>query len=425
MNAKITKHSDTEVTFEVVVGEHEIQHALEHSYDHYRPKVKAAGFRPGKAPNNIVAREIGDKTIQAETLDHALSHAYSEAVAQEQLQPLGQPKIDIKKWVPYDTLEFEVTVEVVPPVKLADYKKIKKPAKEAKVEPTRIDEMVEDLRRRLAKRIPALRAAKLGDEVKLDFEGKRDGKKIEGATGTNYTLKLGSNTFIPGFEEELVGLKNGDEKTFTVTFPKDYHESSLAGQPVEFSVKLQEVTELELPKDDDAFAAQVGPFKTLDELRKDIGEQLQLEAEETAKRQYENELLDEIIAASEAKVPQQLTLQQLERLKSEFNERLSQNGLTMEQYLEAQKQTQEELEKQLQPEAEKRVKLALILSEVAKLEQLQVETAEIEEELQQLRLRYTDPEMLKELENERVREDIYNHLMATKTVGKLVEYAQT
>lgn len=424
MKAEITKRTDTEVTFTIVADKQEITHALEHAYDHFRPQVKAAGFRPGKAPDNIVAREIGDSTIQSEVIEHTISHAYSDAVNQEQLAVMAQPKVDIKKWVPYETLEFEAVVEVVPPVKVPDYKKIKKAVKPVKVEKSKVDEMVADLQRRLAKRVPAVRAAEMGDEVKIDFEGKKDGKIIEGAVSKNYTLKLGSNTFIPGFEEEIVGLKVGDEKTFTVTFPKEYHEKSLAGQPVEFAIKLHEVTALELPEVDDKFAGEVGPFKTVTELRADINDQLTMEAEEAAKRTYENELLEEIIKQVEVKVPERLALQQLERMKAEMSQRLAGSGLTLEQYLQMQQKSQEDLEKELRPEADKRVKLALALSEIAKLEKMTVDNEEIENEIDRIRTQYTDPKMQEELNSTQVKEDIYNHLMAGKVISRLVEYAK-
>ncbi|HUC87275.1 MAG TPA: trigger factor [Candidatus Saccharimonadales bacterium] len=424
MKAEVTKRTDTHVSFRISANEAELAHAVEHAYAKYRPQVKVAGFRPGKAPDNIVAREIGDQTIQGEVLEHALSHAYSGAILQEKLAVIAQPDVQVKKFVPYTELEFEATVEVVPPVKLPDYKKIKKAAKPVTVTEKQVDEMVEDLRRRVAKRVPAVRAAEMGDELKFDFEGKKDGKPVPGAAGQNQTLKLGSGSFIPGFEEELVGLKVGEGKTFTITFPKDYHEKSLAAQLVEFSVKVHEVTALELPKVDDKFAAEVGPFKTVAALRADIKDQLKVEAEEAAKRTYESELLDEIVGKSSLKVPERLTTQQVERMKAEMTQRLAGSGLNMEQYLQAQNQTQEQLEKELRPEAEKRVKLAMVLSEVARTEQLTVGEDEVEAEVEKMRAQYTDPVMQKELAGDRVKEDVYNHLMAGKVIGILMDYAK-
>ncbi len=423
MKAEITKKTDTEVTLLIIASEAEIKHSYEHAIDHYRPRVKVAGFRPGKAPDNIVVREIGDTTIQTETIEHTISHAYSDAVNQEKLQVIGQPKIDIKKWVPYSTLEFEAITEIVPPIKLPDYKKIKKSPKKVQVTEDQISQMVEDLRRRVAKRGPALRPAQLEDEVKFDFDGRQNGKPVEGASSKNFSLKLGSGQFIPGFEEQMVGLNVGDEKTFTVTFPSDYHEKSLAGQPVDFTVKIHEVTAFDLPEKDDKFAAEVGPFKTYKDLVADIKDQLTVEAEENAKRELETELLDEIVSKLKTTVPEKLVAQQIERLKADLSQRLAQSGLNMDQYLEIQKKSQEDLEKELRPEAERRVKLALVLSEVAKEEKLTVTAGELDSELESLRQQYTDPAMQEELSSPRIREDLYNHLLSTKTINKLIEYA--
>lgn len=424
MKAEITNRTDNQVTIKITASASEIQHALEHTYDHYRPRVKAAGFRAGKAPDNIVAREIGDEAIQAETLEHAMGHAYSDALGQNDVAPIDQPKINLVKWVPYETLEFEAVVAVMPPVELPDYKKIKKAKKPVKIEQSKIDEMVEDLRRRVAKRVPALGAAAMGDEVKFDFEGKKDGKIIEGAVSKNYTLKLGSNSFIPGFEEELVGTKVGDDKSFEITFPKDYHEKSLAGQPVTFAIKVHEVTRLELPEVNDEFAGEVGPFKTVEELKTDIKGQLSAEAEETAKREYENELLDEIAGKVKFEAPERMVQQQLERMKGEIDQRLASSGMTMDQYLQMQGKTQQDIEKELKPDAEKRVLLSIVLQEVAKAEKIEVAEDEISQELEALKMRYTDAKMQEQLDSPEVRNDIFNHILTTKTIAKLVEYAQ-
>ncbi|HEX7259640.1 MAG TPA: trigger factor [Candidatus Saccharimonadia bacterium] len=425
MKAEVTKRTDTHISFMITADSGELQHAKEHAYDKYRPDVKVAGFRPGKAPDSIVAREVGDTAIQQEALEHAIGHSYSAAVAAEKVAVIARPDIQVKKFVPYTELEYEATVEIVPPVTLPDYKKIKKPAKSVSIEEKQVEEMLEDLRRRVAKRIPAIRGSEMGDEVKFDYDGVMKGEPVPGASGKNYTLKLGSGNFIPGFEEELVGLKPGEEKTFTITFPKDYHEKSLAGQPVVFTAKINEVTELMLPEVNDSFAAEVGPFKTVQALRTDLKDQLKAEAEQAAQREYENELLDELIAKSKMTVPERLLAQQLERLKAEISQRLASSGLTMEHYLSAQKQTMEELEKQMRPEAEKRVKLALMLSEIARQEKLSVGADEIENEIEGLRLQYTDPAMQKELAGDQIKEDVYNHLMAGKVIKSLTTYAQS
>ncbi len=424
MKAEITTRTDTSVTFTITVEAAELKHAADHAYDALRPRVKVSGFRPGKAPNNIVERELGANAVQSEALEHAVGHSYSDAVTKEKLTVISQPNVEIKKFVPYTELEYEATVEIMPPVTLADYKKIKKAQKAAVIETKQVDDVLDDLRRRVATRIPVERSAEMGDEVKIDFEGKKGGEIVPGAVSKNYTLKLGSQSFIPGFEEELIGMKPGDQKIFTVTFPKNYHEKNLAGEPVEFTVVLHDLIELKLPEVNDSFASEVGPFKTIVDLRTDISQQLQIEADEAASRDYENELLEEIIKKSKIPIPEILLGQQMQRLKVELSQRLAGSGLDMEKYLQAQGKTPEEMDAELRPEAERRVQLAMVLSEVAKQEGLAVDPQEIDDEIAELRKRYSDAAMQKELAGDRIREDVYNHLMAGRTIKKLIEYAQ-
>ncbi|HVE80657.1 MAG TPA: trigger factor [Candidatus Dormibacteraeota bacterium] len=423
MSSEIIKKSETEVTLLIKVSETQLKKEHTGVINHLRAGVKAAGFRPGKAPDNIVEREVGAATVQSEVIQTAINHYYGHALEDAKIAAIGHPDIQIKKFVPYTELEFEAKVEILPAVKLPDYTKIKMAKPQVKIEDDKLQEVIEDLRRRMAKRNKVDRAAKTGDEVLFDFAGTKDGKPVEGATAKNHTLKLGSNQFIPGFEEELVGLAPKAEKTFTITFPKDYHQKELAGKPVEFAITLHEVTELALPELNDKFAAEVGPFKNVDELTKDIKDQLKVEAEQEANRQYENELLEEIVKASKLTLPQHLLSHQVDRLKSELEQRLATSGLDMQKYLKLQNKTAEEMEAELKPEAERRLALALVLREVAARENLKVSPEEIEAELTLLKQRYTDSTMQKELESEKVKEDIYNHLMTAKTVRCLVEYA--
>lgn len=424
MSHKITNRTDTKAALEITLTEADLKPYVTRAFDKLRGKVNAAGFRPGKAPDNVVERQLGSDAIQSEVVDQAVGHSYSEAVTAENLPVIAQPQVDLKSFVPYTELRFTAEVELLPPVTLPDYKAIKKQPKVEDVTDKDTDEVIDDLRRRLAERIPAVRAAEMGDEMTFDFDGTKDGVAVPGASAKLHTLKLGSNQFIPGFEEELVGLKVGDEKTFTITFPKDYHEASLAGQDVQFAVKVHQVTELKLPEADDKFAAQVGPFKTLDELKADVAKTLNVEREAAAKRDMQNEILEELVEKSEMQVPDRLVAEQLERLKGEMNQRLAASGLNMEAYLTGQKKSLEDLEKEIRPEAEKRVKMALILTEIAKAEKVTVATEEIDAEIEEMRKRYTDPHILEHLDHGHTRDDVYNSLMSNKVIELLSDFAQ-
>ncbi|HEX3082580.1 MAG TPA: trigger factor, partial [Candidatus Saccharimonadia bacterium] len=241
METKITSTTETEVQFTVTLDEKVLSEIKAEVLDHLRGQVKAAGFRPGKAPDMIVERELGSATIQGDVLDHAVQHTYPDAVKELKLQVVSAPRVTLEKFVPFTELEYKVTAELMPKVKLADYKKIRIKRAAIKVDPAEVDRTIEDLRRREATRLESEQPAKKGDEVNFDFAGTKGGQPVPGATAKKQTLRLGSGQFIPGFEEELIGLSVGDDKTFDIRFPKDYHEKTLAGEVVTFEVKINSV----------------------------------------------------------------------------------------------------------------------------------------------------------------------------------------
>jgi len=398
--------------------------ALEHVLDELRPQVKAAGFRPGKAPNNVIERELGHSRVQSEVVDHALQHSYSRALRDEKLPVIAPPQVTVEKFVPYTHLEYSVTVQLMPPVKLADYKKFKIKRQEVKVDPAEVDKVIEDLRRREATRLESDHAAKMGCEVNFDFDGTKDGKPVSGASGKGHVLMLGSGQFIPGFEEQMVGLKAGDEKSFDIRFPKDYHEKSLANEMVKFAVKVNSVTELVLPEVNEEFISNVSPFKNIDELRGDILLQLSDRQTEMAAKQHEKEVLDALVEGSKFKAPDALVKQELARMRQELEQNMSYSGLSLEKYLELSKKTQEQLDADMRPEAERRVGLAMLMTEVAKVEDIQVSAAELDAEIEHMKARYEDEVAQAQLDDPEVREDIYNHMIGSRTVAKLLEYAE-
>ncbi len=425
MDIKITSQTETEVKVTITLNETELATICEHVYDELRPKVKVAGFRPGKAPNSIVERELGSGTVQGEVIEHAVQDTYIKAIRSQNLQTVSSPQVSVEKFVPYTELEYVATVELMPKVKLAKYQDFRIKRKEAKVDAADVDKTIEDLRRREAVRLEVERPAAKGDEVNFDFDGTKDGEAVRGASAKGQTLQLGSGQFIPGFEEEIIGLEVGAEKTFDIRFPKDYHESSLAGQVVTFAIKLNKVTELVEPALDDDFAAKAGPFKSVKELRDDVTAQLEVKAAETASSEYEQELLDRLLKESTFTLPESLVKQQLERLHGELEQNLAYSGLNLEKYLELSKKTQADMDKEMRPEAEKRVGLAMILTEVAAAEDLSVSAKELDFELERLKSQYPDEQTQAELDNPRTREEIYNHLMASRVIAKLISYAES
>ena len=425
MKSTVAKRSDTEVTLTITMDGLALAPIVTQTYNKLRAGVKVAGFRPGKAPDFIVERELGANAVQQEVLEHATSHAYAGAVREHDLPVIASPQVSLTKFVPYDELEFTATAELLPKVTLADYKKLKLKRLEVKVEDDEIDRVVEDLRKRVAKRAPAERPAQIGDEVTIDFAGSKDGQPVTGATATSYPLLLGSGSFIPGFEEQLVGLKAGEAKTFDIKFPKDYDQPELAGQTVTFAVTVHKLAEVKLPVADDQFASDVGPFKTMTELRHSIRQTTLDEKREAAERDFETAALDQLIKGSKLSLPGRLVEEQIRRLRGELSERLSGQGMDLEKYAKLRNQSPEQLDNELKPEAERRVKLAIILHDVAKTESLTVTPTEVADELKRLKAAYPDPEMQKELSRPETSEEIYNHLLSTRTIAKILSYTES
>jgi trigger factor len=331
----------------------------------------------------------------------------------------------MKKFVPYTTLEFEADVETIGEVKLAGYKTIKHAKQPVTVTAKDIIEVLENLKMRMAERVEVKRPAKLNDEVIVDFAG-RDEKDepINGADGKDYPLILGSKTFIPGFEEEVVGMKPEGKKEFNITFPKDYNVAALQNKKVTFSVTAKKVQELKTPKLDDEFAKKAGPFKTLAELKADIKTQLKAERERENQNVYENELIKKIVDKSTVEIPEVLIEEQIDRLEEEEKRNLVYRGQTWQEHLDAEGVTEKEHRERQKSDAELRVKAGLVLSEIADKEHLSVEPEELEIRIQMLKGQYKDPAMVAELDKPENRQDIAARLLTEKTIAKLVDYAK-
>jgi len=382
------------------------------------------GFRKGKVPPAVLEKNLDPSLVQGEFLEHAVNDLFIKAVEVEKLRTVSQPKVEITKFVPYDTLEFTAEVEVIGEVKLPNYKKLKVEKKKVSVTAKDVDAVLKQLQERDAERKEVKRAAKDGDQVLIDFKGvdAKTKEAIPGADGKEYPLILGSKSFIPGFEEELVGLKAGEEKTFDITFPKDYGVKSLQSRKVTFTVKVHKVSELIDTKLDDAFAAKIGPFKTLDELKTDIKKQLTSERENEAEREYENDLIEAIAKEAKVDIPQKIVEDQLDRMEAEEKQNLMYRGQTWEEHLKEDGVTAEEHRERNREGAMLRVKAGLVLSEIAEAEQLTVTPEELEFQISLLKQQYQDPKMQEELDKPTNRRDIMSRILTQKTMAKLKEY---
>ena len=413
------------VELSITADEKELTEYKGHVLERLAKDVKVQGFREGKAPLNVVEKQVDQQRLQAEVVDDALNHLYGDAIAQEKLRPVDNPQVNLKKFVPFTSLEFTAVVEVLGPVKLADYKKIKKTVPKVEVTDKDIDAVVKSIQERTASGKEVKRAAVDGDKATIDFKGVDDkGQPINGAEGQDYPLLLGSDTFIPGFEKNLVDMKAGEEKTFSLNFPKDYGVKALAGAKVTFTVTVKKVEQQTVPELDDKFAAQAGPFKTVKELRDSIREELTREREMQAHQDLEAEIIKEVADKSTLTVPEVMINDQIERLLTELRQNLTYRGLTYQEFLQREGKSEEQYrEEVLVPEATARVRAGLVLAEISEKEGLTVTPEELDIRMQVLKGQYQDAAMQAELDKPESRQNIASRLLTEKTIHKLVEYA--
>lgn len=426
MHSELTRINDTKIKLTISATATDLAEYKDTVLKKLARDVRLQGFRQGKAPLALVEKSIDQNILQTEFLDLAMTELYIKAAAAEKVRPVTRPAVSVKKFVPFTNLEFEVTTEVVGTLKLADYKKIKLAKPKAEVSAKDVNDVINSLKLRIAEKKEVDRAAKKNDEVWIDFKGEDlQGKPVAGADGKDYPLVIGSNTFIPGFEDNVIGLKVGDEKSFTLTFPQDYGAKALAGQKVKFTVTVKNVKEVVEPAIDDAFAAKVGPFKSLKDLKDDIKKQLTAEKQNEINRQYSSDLVEKIADKSTVKLPDTMIDQQVEHNLREFTQNLAYRGQTLKEFVESEGTTEEKYRKEvLVPEAEKQVKASLILAEIAEQENLSVTPEELEIRIQILKGQYQDPQMHTELDKPENRQDIGSRLLTEKVLAKLEEYAK-
>lgn len=425
MHTKLERITATKVKLTISATAEELLPLKNKVLNKLGKEVKLAGFRAGKAPLNLIEKNVDQTVLQREFLDEAMTMLYAKAAAHEKIRPVTRPEVVVKKFVPFTQLEFEVTTEIVDNIKLADYKKIKLAKPKPEVTAKDVNDVLNSLKLRVAEKIEVDRVAKKTDEVWIDFKGVDEkGEPINGAEGKNYPLVIGSNTFIPGFEDNVVGLKAGGEKTFTLTFPASYGVKALASKKVKFTVTVKKVQEVNEPEPDDAFAAKVGPFKTLSELKDDIKKQLTAEKQNEVNRNYMNELVEKITDKSKLAIPEAMIEQQVQHNLEHFKRDLTYRGQTFAEFLKSENTDEDKYRREaLVPQAEKQVKSSLVLSEIAEAEKVQVTPEELEIRLQILKGQYKDPQMQAELDKPENRQDIASRMLTEKVLAKLEEYA--
>ena len=417
----VEKLEKSRVSLEVEVGAEEFEAAVAKAYLKIRNKISVPGFRPGKAPRKMVEKLYGPEVFYSDAVDEAFPEAYEKAVESEKLDTIGYPEVELVGDVTKDGFTFKAVVAVYPDVKLGKYKGLSAPKDEVKVSADDVKARLNEMAERNARLVSVERKAKKGDTAVIDFEGFLDGTPFDGGKGENYELELGSGSFVPGFEDQVIGMKAGDEKDIDVTFPEDY-QKDLAGKAVVFHVKCNEVKFKELPALDDDFAKDVSEFDTLKELKDDIKKQIEADRQKAVDVAYENALIEKVADTIDCEIPEVLIEQQCRRFLEEFKSRIMAQGIPYEQYAKMTGMDEKKFMEDGREPALKQVKMDLAIAQIIDQEKLEATAEEIEEEYKKLAGYYgMDVEMVKKYlgENE-VRTQVLN----TKAIAVVVDSAK-
>ena len=421
MKHTLKKTSDTQVHLSVELDKTDLATAKRAAVQELSKTVKVQGFREGKVPANVAEKNIDPLALANATTENAINIAVNDIAIAEELRILDRPQVDLGDFQPYDVLTFEATIDIVPDVTLGDYKKLKAKKEAVDVSDAEVDEVVERMRTQLAEKKTVERAAANDDEVSIDFIGKKNGEAFDGGTAKDYDLVLGSNSFIPGFEEAIVGHKVGETFDVPLTFPEDYHAEHLKGAEVVFEVTLNDIKEVVLPEVDDAFAVKVGPFKTVEGMREDIRAELMQQKEKTIEDKYKDDLVGELVAVSTVPMPQLLVDDQIRQIEQDAMQNLMYRGMSPDQYIAQMgyKDHDEWHDKEFRVAAERRVQAGLALAELSKAENIEVTKDELDARHAQMLEQY--PTMKDQLDSPEARRDMANRVITEKTVDRLVE----
>ena len=424
MKTKLKNISDVKVELTISLGAEELKAAEQVALTKLAKEVKIEGFRKGKAPLEMVAAQVDPILLNQETLENALSKSVAEAFLKEKVQAINRPEVDVKKFIPGTELEFTATTEIMPKVELGDYKKLGVKKEAVKVSKKEVKETIDRILKNFAEKKKVEREAKNGDEVIIDFLGKKDGVAFDGGKAEKFPLELGSKSFIPGFEEGLIGKKAGDKLSLDLEFPKDYHAKDLAGAKVVFEVKIHEVRENVEPEINEEFLSKLGDFKTKEEFEKQIEEDLKTQKQAEADEKFKDELVKKLAEVSKVPVPEILLEDQKRSIEMDMQQNLMYSGLSLEDYLERMGKTREEwLEKDVKEAAEMRVKSGLALAELSKVEKVKSDTKELNTRIAQLKEQYgNSKEVQKQLSSDDVRRNLANQILTEKTIDLLVEF---
>ena len=418
MNVKSVEKEATRATVVVEIGKDELEPSLNKAFLKYRKNISIPGFRKGKAPRAIVEAAYGKHVFYEDAIEEIFPELYKQHVLTQDMKPVGKPEITDMKIGEDDGVTLTVVTDLYPEVTLGQYKGLEVEKAEANVTSDEIDAEIDRMAQNVARITTVDRAAQDGDTAVIDFEGFKDGVPFEGGKGEKYELRLGSHSFIPGFEEQVVGMAAGDEKEINVTFPENYHEKSLAGAPVVFKVKVHEVKETVVPEKDDEFVKDVSEFDTMDELRADIEKRVLEEKQNGIDRAFENAAIEKAVANMTVEIPDSMIDEELENEMERMDYELRAQGASLQAYAQMMGGNMDAIKTSLRPGALNAVKTNVMLNAIVDAEGIEVTDEECEEEYKKLAESY-------KMEVEKVKElvDIKGDLQIRKAAKLVAESA--
>ena len=426
MNCKLEKTENAnEVKFEITVEAAKFEDAMKKVYFKSAKYFNIPGFRKGKAPMQIVEKYYGPEIFYEDAFNEVAQEALEEAVEENKLDVVSRPEVDVKQMEKGKDLIFTVVMQTKPEAEVSKYKGIEIKKVEYNVTDEDIEHELHHMQEHNSRLISVEdRAVESGDTTTIDFEGSVDGVPFEGGKAENYDLEIGSNTFIPGFEDQIIGMKIDEEKDIKVKFPEEYFSKELAGKDAVFKVKLHEIKKKELPELDDEFAKDVSEFDTLDELKADIKAKQEKQNEEKAKYETQDAVIKALCEKTKVEIPSGMVEMEVENMLKDFEQRLAYQGLNLEQYFKMMGKTEEEVKKEYEPQAIEGIKSRLALEAVIKAEKIEATDKEVEDKMKEMAKNYgkeNDEEFLK---NENVKNYIKQGLESEKAIDFLVKNAK-
>ncbi len=396
---EVTKNQleDNKVELKIEIEKEKVDEALKQAYKKVVKDVDISGFRKGKVPRKVLEARFGKEVLHKDALDILIHQGYSKALKKTEIEPIDQPDITDFYIKEGDPANFTAEVEVKPEVKLGKYNDLGIEKEDNEVTEEEIDKEIDSARDQHSQLVSSDKEVVEDDDfVIIDFEGKKDGEKFPGGSAEEYSLEIGSNTFIPGFEEQLIGAKVGEELELNITFPEDYNAEDLAGQEVIFDVEIKEIKEKKLPELDDDFAKEVSDFDTFEEYKSSITEKLQNSKKDRVEREYENELIEKVSDNVQVNIPDKMVENELDKMYQNFAQSISQQGMDIEDYLNYMDMDEKEWREQNREAAYNRTKSNLVLEAIAEKENIEVSEEEIEEQIKEIaENNEQDPEQIK------------------------------